>query len=52
MDENLKACLRVPSTSPFFVSDIFDLFAAMQKQPHRTALNPFLNGTKNGGRGK
>ena len=32
-----KPRLHVPSTSPFFVSSIFH---------HRTALNPFLNGTK------
>ena len=31
-----------------FVSGTFDLFNIMCKQHHRTALNPFLNGTKNG----
>ena len=30
-----------------FVSGIFDLFDIMYKQHHRTALHPFLNGTKN-----
>ena len=31
-----------------FMSGTFDLFDIMCKQHHRTALNPFLNGTKNG----
>ena len=32
MDGRMKACLHVPSTSPFFVSGIFDLFVVTQKQ--------------------
>ena len=31
-----------------FVSGIFDLFDVTCKQHHRTTLNPFLNGAKNG----
>ena len=31
-----------------FMSGTFDLFNVMCKQHHTTALNPFLNGTKNG----
>ena len=31
-----------------FVSGTLDLFNAMCKQHHRTASNPFINGTKNG----
>ena len=45
---SLKAHLNVPSTSPFFVSGTFDLFDVMCKQRHRTVLNPFFNGMKNG----
>ena len=30
------------------VNSTFDLFDLMCKKHHRTALNPFLNGTKNG----
>ena len=30
------------------MSGIFDLFDGMCKQHHMIALNPFLNGTKNG----
>ena len=31
---------------PFLKSGIFDLFNVMRKECHKTALNPFLNGTK------
>ena len=31
-----------------FVSGTFDLFDVMCKQRHRTVLNPFFNGMKNG----
>ena len=46
--QTFKACLHVPSKSPFFGSSTFDLFNVKCKQCHRTASSPILNGTKNG----
>ena len=42
-----RLVLHVPSKSSFFISGTFDLFDVTCKQYHGTALNPFLNGTKN-----
>ena len=46
--KRVKACLHVPSMS-VSVSGTFDLINVMYKQLRRTALKPFLNGTKNDG---
>ena len=41
------ALLHVPSTSPFFMSGVSDLFDVMCEQHNRIALTPVLNDTKN-----
>ena len=44
IDGTCKRALNVT----IFVSGTFDIFDVTCKRAHRTALNPFLNGTKNG----
>ena len=46
MDTNLKCLFTCTVNVNVYVSGVFDLFSVMCKQPHMTALNPFLNGTK------
>ena len=43
----MKASFTRTVNATVFVSGIFDLLNVMCKQHHRSALNPFLNCTKN-----
>ena len=46
--DNSKGSFTRTANVTAFVSGTFDLFNVMCKQPHKNALNPFFNGTKNG----
>ena len=45
----VKARLHRIFKGTIFVSGTFDIFNGLCKQHHGSALNPFLNGAKNGG---
>ena len=47
-ENKVRRRLHLPLTSPFFVSDTFDLFNVTYKRDNRMVFNSFLNGTKNG----
>ena len=48
MPTNTKQQLCIKPTGFLVVSGTFELFNVKCKQHNMTALNPFLNGTKNG----